>query len=105
MLVGDRKQLLPFISGAALSVIVVALAMHFRPPSQLPTRAEVWDPDMIELKVREAPKDAEIVFLGDSITDRWSFREVLWNRFRHPANLGVGGSRIANVLWLVNSDS
>jgi lysophospholipase L1-like esterase len=103
MLATVRKQLFPFLLGIILSVIGVGFALHFRSPLQLPSNAQLFDPDMIELKIREAPKDAEIVFLGDSITDRWRFREILWNRFRHPANLGVGGSRIANLLWLVNS--
>ena len=43
------------------------------------------------------------MFLGDSITERWRFRPELWATFGKAANLGVGGSRTANLLWLVES--
>ena len=80
------------------------LGLHFRPPLDIPTIPKLFDPDLIDLQIREAPKDAKIVFLGDSLTERWRFREQLWeSSFPGAANLGVGGSRTANMLWLVNS--
>jgi hypothetical protein len=79
------------------------LALHFRPPETSPTKPEPFDPDLVELQLRAAPRDAQIVFLGDSITERWRFRPEIWKRFGPAANLGIGGAGTANVLWLVES--
>ncbi len=51
-------------------------------------------------RIKEGPID--LLFLGDSITDRWHEVPELWNAsFRKwkPANFGVGGDRTENVLW------
>ena len=48
---------------------------------------------------------AELVFLGDSITERWdSDGRYVWNRYygkRQALNMGVGGDRTENLLWRI----
>ena len=53
-------------------------------------------------------KDTSIrlLFLGDSITRRWVDVPRLWNHyFAHyqPANFGVGGDAVENLLWRVQN--
>lgn len=51
-------------------------------------------------------KQIDVVFLGDSLTRRWEDNSHLWDEFFsrfNPANLGVGGDRIENVLWRIQN--
>jgi len=57
----------------------------------------------INQKVAEAGAKAEVIFIGDSITQGWegAGKEV-WARYythRHAVNLGIGGDRTQHVLW------
>ena len=58
----------------------------------------------------ERAKDPHIgvVFLGDSITNGWSWGEhtQLWDRYfgkYDPANFGIGGDRTEHVLWRIEN--
>ncbi len=51
-------------------------------------------------------KRPDVVFLGDSLTRRWEDNLSLWNEYfeeYNPANFGVGGDCIENVLWRVTN--
>ena len=52
---------------------------------------------------RVKPGDAELLFIGDSITQGWEGAgKDVWKRFygeRHAVNLGIGGDRTQHVLW------
>jgi lysophospholipase L1-like esterase len=90
----------------AVAFILGTTALHFRPPFVDPIKPTMFDPDFMEMQLRAATKEADIIFLGDSLTDRWRFRKQLWDQSfgdLHPANLSVPGSKIAHVLWLVRS--
>jgi beta-glucosidase len=46
----------------------------------------------------------DLVFLGDSITRRWFDNSEIWNQAFgrwQPANFGVGGDAVQNVLWRI----
>lgn len=94
----------PFLLGVVVTLATIALAAHFRRQAS-PLVPEPFDPDMTELKIREASPSAEIVFLGDSLVDRWRFRPMLWKScfVGVAANLGIPGARTGNLLWLVES--
>jgi beta-glucosidase len=64
-----------------------------------------WTPRH-EKKLAEAKqvgKSAQVVFIGDSITEGWEKSGVpVWDRYYKPLNgiaLGFGGDRTENVLW------
>ncbi len=48
-------------------------------------------------------QDAQLLFIGDSITDAWSGQgKEAWNKHfapRKAVNLGIGGDRTQHVLW------
>lgn len=55
-------------------------------------------------QIKENPID--ILFLGDSITRRWSEVPHLWTNYFgsfHPANFGVGGDRVENLRWRIEN--
>jgi beta-glucosidase len=62
-----------------------------------------WMPRFEQLKKKvEQMGTAEILFVGDSITEEWAEAgEAVWQKhFAHRAlNLGVGGDRTQHILW------
>jgi beta-glucosidase len=59
--------------------------------------------DSMNAIVASTGADAEVVFIGDSITQGWEGEgKEVWSRFyapRHAINLGIGGDRTQHVLW------
>ena len=53
----------------------------------------------------ENGKEAQIVFIGDSITEGWKANgNAVWHKYypsRHAFNYGIGGDRTENVLWRI----
>jgi lysophospholipase L1-like esterase len=52
--------------------------------------------------IRKMQGKINLVFIGDSITDRWKNYPDSWNKYWVPLralNLGIGGDRTQNVLW------
>lgn len=45
-----------------------------------------------------------VLFLGDSITERWRIAPQIWQTYYgkyEPANFGIGGDRTQNVIWRI----
>jgi len=45
-----------------------------------------------------------LLFLGDSITERWHVAPHIWDAYYgkyQPANFGIGGDRTQNVIWRI----
>ena len=67
-------------------------------------KTEPWWMQRHEQYLRQGKEGANLVFLGDSITDGWTKAKPLWDeRFGRykPLNLGIGGDRTQNVLWRI----
>jgi lysophospholipase L1-like esterase len=64
-----------------------------------------WRDRFLELnrRAKEAGTQAEVIFVGDSITEGWEGRgKEVWAKYyapRHAVNLGIGGDRTEHVLW------
>jgi lysophospholipase L1-like esterase len=64
--------------------------------------------DLLDTRLKETP-DAELLFIGDSITQGWEANGAkdVWAKFyakRKAVNLGIGGDRTQHVLWrLINA--
>ena len=58
---------------------------------------------LLNERVAEAGDKAQVIFIGDSITQGWegAGKEVWANYYahRHAVNLGIGGDRTQHVLW------
>ena len=58
---------------------------------------------MINKRVAEAGENAQVVFIGDSITQGWEGEgKDVWAQYyarRNAVNLGIGGDRTQHVLW------
>lgn len=55
-------------------------------------------------RIKEGP--VGLLFLGDSITDKWPSKGLeSWVRFAHyqPANFGISGDRTEHVLWRITN--
>ena len=47
-----------------------------------------------------------VLFLGDSITERWKQAPHIWEHYfgkYQPANFGIGGDRTHNVIWRIEN--
>lgn len=57
----------------------------------------------LNARVKATQGDADLVFLGDSITQGWEGNgKAVWNQYygsRKALNLGIGGDRTQHVLW------
>ncbi len=89
---------------AAMTLLAIAACSH-GPSTVVPAaQDESWwlERHRANLdRVKEGP--VELLFLGDSITQRWS-ENAIWRRYyspRHAANFGIDGDRIQNVLWRI----
>lgn len=50
--------------------------------------------------------EAQLVFLGDSITQGWGKQTAIWDKAfgqYKPANFGIGGDRTQHVLWRITN--
>jgi lysophospholipase L1-like esterase len=46
----------------------------------------------------------DLLFIGDSITERWKVAPHIWQAYYgkyQPANFGIGGDRTQNVIWQI----
>jgi len=69
-------------------------------------RTESWWQDrhtLLNQRAAEAGKSAEVIFIGDSITQGWEGEgKEVWTYYyapRNAVNLGIGGDRTQHVLW------
>jgi lysophospholipase L1-like esterase len=69
-------------------------------------RAESWWQDrhnLLNQRAAEAGKNAEVIFIGDSITQGWEGAGAeVWTSYYAPrcaVNLGISGDRTQHVLW------
>lgn len=63
--------------------------------------------ELLNQRAREAGEKAQVIFIGDSITQGWegAGKEV-WEKYyasRHAVNLGIGGDRTQHVLWRLDN--
>lgn len=58
---------------------------------------------MLNTRAAEAGEKAQVIFIGDSITQGWEGEgKDVWSKYyahRNAVNLGIGGDRTQHVLW------
>lgn len=84
---------------------ITAVKKAARPvePATVPaTRPGTWMRQHEAFVERAKKGDADLLFLGDSITAGWRAAQGVWDRYyspRHATNFGIGGDRTQHVLW------
>jgi lysophospholipase L1-like esterase len=95
----------PFVSIAILLVASVCVAKDSPATVKPVPRDPNWVKrhEQINANVKKAAGKAELVFIGDSITDGWQGGgKDVWAKYygdRHALNLGIGGDQTQHVLW------
>jgi beta-glucosidase len=68
-----------------------------------PRTGEFWEKRQAELNRRARERQADLLFIGDSITQSWEGPgKQVWEKYygkRNALNLGIGGDRTQHVLW------
>jgi lysophospholipase L1-like esterase len=86
-------------------VLSAGVLFWMRRPIYDPRASLEFDPDIQAIRLAQRPANPKLVFLGDSIAQRWEYRPQIWSRFAayDPANFGAGGDRVPNVIWRVEN--
>src|SRR6266516_5106890 len=63
--------------------------------------------DLLNKRAAEAGEKAQVIFIGDSITQGWEGEgKEVWAKYyahRNAVNLGIGGDRTQHVLWRLDN--
>jgi len=63
--------------------------------------------DLLNKRAAEAGEKAQVIFIGDSITQGWENEgKEIWAKYythRNAVNLGIGGDRTQHVLWRLDN--
>lgn len=110
----ERTIRMQALHRAALALLLVLAAgqftAHAATPHATASDAVEKKDDGVFLKKHEAilargkSGPVGLLFLGDSITERWRIAPHIWDAYYgkyQPANFGVGGDRTQNVIWRI----
>src|SRR5437867_11074507 len=63
--------------------------------------------DLLNKRAAEAGEKAQVIFIGDSITQGWEGEgKEVWAKYyahRNAVNLGIGGDRTQHILWRLDN--
>lgn len=97
-----KHRLFPIL---ALSLALSPSLLAHSAAEAAPRTDESWvkRQELLNQRATEAGEKAQVIFIGDSITQGWegAGKEV-WARYyapRNAVNLGIGGDRTQHVLW------
>jgi lysophospholipase L1-like esterase len=112
------KRINPYMSTAAtvgpILMAVALFAVSAFPHSAVepvPRDDKTWKErqELLNRRVLEAGEKAQVIFIGDSITQGWEEGQEFWTTgkdvwakfytHRNAVNLGIGGDRTQHVLW------
>lgn len=94
-----------FVSVAILLVASLCAAKDAPSTTKPVPRDAGWmkHHEQINAAVKKSAGAAELVFIGDSITDFWQrYGSEVWTKYygdRHALNLGISGDQTQHVLW------
>ena len=101
---------IPFIATLSLSTLLPWAAAAHSAVEPAPRRLEKsWTDrqDLLNKRAAEAGEKAQVVFIGDSITQGWEKEgKEVWKKYyshRNAVNLGIGGDRTQHVLWRLDN--
>jgi beta-glucosidase len=105
-LISPITILTTFTLSTALQFCATAHSAVEPAPRQL-ERTWVERQDLLNKRAAEAGEKAQVVFIGDSITQGWEKEgKEVWEKYysrRNAVNLGIGGDRTQHVLWRLDN--
>src|SRR5262245_58519258 len=103
-------------SALVLPVLVLSVSLWNQPEAQAHSAVEpaprperIWTDrqKLLNQRAEEAGEKAQVIFIGDSITQGWEKEgKDVWEKFyspRNAVNLGIGGDRTQHVLWRLDN--
>jgi lysophospholipase L1-like esterase len=97
--------LLGVLTTAAAAAVLLYRPAPPGPTTPAPRVEEFWPRRHEALRARAARGGADLLFLGDSITEWWDHEPEVWDRFygrRRAANFGMAGDGTEHVLWRID---
>src|SRR5213594_991088 len=100
------KNLRPILAcSVAIAVFAPAVARAHSANEAAPRNDPGWKDrqELLNQRTTEAGEKAQVIFIGDSITQGWEGEgKEVWAKYyahRNAVNLGIGGDRTQHVLW------
>lgn len=90
---------------AGIALLAPALVLGHSANEPAPRTDQGWKDrqELLNKRAAEAGEKAQIIFIGDSITQGWEGEgKEVWAKYyapRNAVNLGIGGDRTQHVLW------
>lgn len=101
---------LPFLAGLLTGLQLLSLPVLAHSAVEPAPRGDKWWQDRhasFNQRVAEVGDKAQVIFIGDSITQGWEGEgKDVWARYyahRNAVNLGIGGDRTQHVLWRLDN--
>lgn len=104
-----KRSVLRFVSAAFIVAAVppwMVIAQETPVPSSMqaePRPDEWWQQRHAEMNARVQQGEADLIFIGDSITQGWESKgQAIWEQYyadRKAVNLGISGDRTQHVIW------
>jgi lysophospholipase L1-like esterase len=106
-MIGSRRFAMLFL-GVICIGLAIARAEDEKPANTAVKPVDRKDKRWVELHksfIETGKKgDADVLFLGDSITEGWGSAKDVWDKSfgsHKPANFGIGGDQTQHVLWRI----
>ncbi|HKS36556.1 MAG TPA: platelet-activating factor acetylhydrolase IB subunit, partial [Verrucomicrobiae bacterium] len=93
----------------ALAITVPSVGRAHSANEAAPRTDQGWKDrqELLNKRAAEAGEKAQVIFIGDSITQGWEGEgKETWARYyapRNAVNLGIGGDRTQHVLWRLDN--
>jgi lysophospholipase L1-like esterase len=96
------------IAALLLAIVTVSASLAQENDAVVPTPREgTWMKRHESFNDRVKQGNADLIFIGDSITQGWEGNgKAVWEEFygkRNAVNLGIGGDRTQHVLWRIEN--
>jgi lysophospholipase L1-like esterase len=94
----------------SLTVLSAGLLVGQSPAARVPAdqpapkRANARFYELHSANLKRSKEPMDLLFLGDSITERWARNSDVWEKYYgawKPANFGIGGDQTQHVLWRI----
>ncbi|MBI4663781.1 MAG: hypothetical protein HY735_33690 [Verrucomicrobia bacterium] len=95
----------PFVCSLAFTIVAILSASAHSAIEPAPRNEPGWQnrQKLLNQRAIEAGEKAQVIFIGDSITQGWEGEgKEVWAQYyahRSAVNLGIGGDRTQHVLW------